>query len=130
MVLADVELQHDIMVVDNLTLETAVKMAVAKETAKRSVDTLDTDHSNAAISAYKKESQDRNYQTSSANILEKRSKGLSVQQEKKSVCVAFWDISRGTASLVESLKREGIPKKGGKRRIVRRLEIFLRTAST
>ena len=126
MVLADVELQHDIMVVDNLTLETAVKMAVAK----RSVDTLNTDHINAAISAYKKESQDRNYQTSSANILEKRSKGLSVQQEKKSVCVAFWDISRGTASLVESLKREGIPKKGGKRRIVRRLEIFLRTAST
>ena len=55
MVLADDELQHDIKVVDNLTLETAVKMAVAKETAKRSVDTLDTDHSNAAISAYKKE---------------------------------------------------------------------------
>ena len=53
--LADVELQQDIMVVDNLTLDTAVKMAVAKETAKRSVDTLDTDHSNAAISAYKKE---------------------------------------------------------------------------
>ena len=42
------------MVVDNLTLDTAVKMAVAKETAKTSVDTLDTDHSNAAISAYKK----------------------------------------------------------------------------
>ena len=55
MVLADVELQHNIMVVDNLTLEMAVKMAVTKETAKRSVDTLDTDHSNAAISAYKKE---------------------------------------------------------------------------
>ena len=40
--LADVELQQDIMVVDNLTLDTAVKMAVAKETAKRSVDTLKT----------------------------------------------------------------------------------------
>ena len=40
--LTDVELQQDITVVDNLTLDTAVKMAVAKETAKRSVDTLKT----------------------------------------------------------------------------------------
>ena len=39
--LADVELQQDITVVDNLTLDTAVKIDVAKETAKRSVDTLD-----------------------------------------------------------------------------------------
>ena len=52
--LSDVELQQDIMVVDDLTLDTAVKMAVAKETAKKSVNTLDIDQTNAAISAYKK----------------------------------------------------------------------------
>ena len=52
--LTDVELQQDIMVVDNLTLDKAVKMAEAKETAKKSVDTLEVDHTNAAISTYKR----------------------------------------------------------------------------
>ena len=46
------ELQQDIMAVENLPLETAVNMAVAKETAKRSVDMLQT---SAAVSAYWKE---------------------------------------------------------------------------
>ena len=53
--LSNIELQHDIMVVENLTLEITVNMAVARETAKRSVDMLDTDQSNAAVSAYKRE---------------------------------------------------------------------------
>ena len=39
--LSDVELQQDIMVVENLTLDKAVKMAEAKEMAKKSVDTLE-----------------------------------------------------------------------------------------
>ena len=52
--LADVELQQDIMVIDNLTLDKAVKMEEAKETTKKSVVTLGVDHSNAAISAYKR----------------------------------------------------------------------------
>ena len=52
--LTDVELQQDIMVIEDLTLDKAVKMAEARETAKRSVDTLDTDQTSAAISAYKK----------------------------------------------------------------------------
>ena len=43
------------MAVENLILETAVNMAVAKETAKRSVDVLDTGQTSAAVSAYKKE---------------------------------------------------------------------------
>ena len=41
--LSDVELQQDIMVVDDLTLDRAVKMAEAKETAKKSVDTLEAE---------------------------------------------------------------------------------------
>ena len=53
--LSDIELQQDIMAVENLTLETAVNMAVARETAKRSIDILDTDQTSAAVSAYKKE---------------------------------------------------------------------------
>ena len=53
--LSDVELQQDIMVVDDLTLDKAVKMAEAKETAKKSVDTLEAEQTNAAISAYKKQ---------------------------------------------------------------------------
>ena len=55
--LSDIDLQQDLMVVDDLTLDKAVKMAVAKETAKKSVDTLDSDQTGAAISAYKKNLQ-------------------------------------------------------------------------
>ena len=51
--LSDINLQQDIMVVEDLTLDKAVKMAVAKETAKKSVDTLDGDQTGAAISTYK-----------------------------------------------------------------------------
>ena len=39
---------------DDQTLDKAVKMAEAKETAKKSMDMLDTEQTNAAISAYKK----------------------------------------------------------------------------
>ena len=52
--LSDVELQQDIIVVDDMTLYKAVKMAKAKETAKKSVDTLEAEQTTAAISAYKK----------------------------------------------------------------------------
>ena len=52
---SDVELQQDIMVVDDLTLDEAVKMAEAKETAKKSVDTLEAEQTPAAISAFKKQ---------------------------------------------------------------------------
>ena len=45
--------QQDIMAVENLILETAVNMAVAKETAKRSVDVLDTDQTSVAVPAAK-----------------------------------------------------------------------------
>ena len=41
------------MAVENLILETAVNMAVAKETAKRSVDVLDTDQTSVAVPAVK-----------------------------------------------------------------------------
>ena len=50
--LSDVELQQDIMVVDDLTLDKAVKMAEAKETAKKSVDTLEAEQTTVTISAY------------------------------------------------------------------------------
>ena len=53
--LSDIELQQDILAEENLTLEKAVNMAVDKETAKRSVETLETDQTSAAVSAYKKE---------------------------------------------------------------------------
>ena len=53
--LSEVELQQDIMVVDDLTLDKAVKMAEAKETAKKSVDMLEAEQNTAAISAYKKQ---------------------------------------------------------------------------
>ena len=45
--------QQDIMAVENLILETAVNMAVAKETAKRSVDVLDMDQTSVAVPAVK-----------------------------------------------------------------------------
>ena len=53
--LSDIKLQQDIMVVDDLTLDKAVKMAEAKETAKKSVDTLEAEQTTAAILAYKKQ---------------------------------------------------------------------------
>ena len=43
------------MVVDDLTLDKAVRMAEAKETLKKSVDTLEAEQTTAAISAYKKQ---------------------------------------------------------------------------
>ena len=52
--LSDIELQQDIKVVDDLILDKAVKMAEAKETAKKSVDTLEAEQTTAAISACKK----------------------------------------------------------------------------
>ena len=53
--LLDVELQQDIMEVDDLTLDKAVKMAEVKETAKKSVDTLEAEQTTATILAYKKQ---------------------------------------------------------------------------
>ena len=41
------------MAVENLILETAVNMAVSKETAKRSVDVLNTDQTSVAVPAVK-----------------------------------------------------------------------------
>ena len=49
--LADVELQQDTLVEEDLTLGKAIKMAVAKKTAKKSVDTLDIDQTSAVNSA-------------------------------------------------------------------------------
>ena len=48
--LADVELQQDTLVEEDLTLGKAIKMAVAKKTAKKSVDTLDIDQTSAVNS--------------------------------------------------------------------------------
>ena len=48
--LADVELQQDTLVEEDLTLGKAIKMAVAKKTAKKSVDTLDIDQTRAVNS--------------------------------------------------------------------------------
>ena len=53
--LADVELQQDIMVEEDLTLDKAVSMASARETAKRCQEGMETDQQNAALSAYKRD---------------------------------------------------------------------------
>ena len=70
--LLDTELQQDILVVEDLTLDKAVNMAVAKETAKRSVDTLETDETNAAVSTSKGSSSSLSSRLGNAGIVEKR----------------------------------------------------------
>ena len=48
--LADVELRQDIMLTEDLTLDKAVSMASARETAKRCQETMENDQHTAALS--------------------------------------------------------------------------------
>ena len=51
----DIELQQDIMSEKDITLDRAVSMAEARETAKRCQETLESDQRSAALSTYKKD---------------------------------------------------------------------------
>ena len=52
---SDAELQQDLMAEQCITLNKAITLAVARETAKRSQEVLDTNQQqNAGISTYKK----------------------------------------------------------------------------
>ena len=53
--LADMDLQQDIMSEKDITLDRAVSMAEARETAKRCQETMESDQHTAALSTYKKD---------------------------------------------------------------------------
>ena len=113
--LSDVDLQQDIMVVEDLTLDKAVKMAVAKETAKKSVDNLDSDQTGAAISTYKKGLQSNkasNEQCKNCGEKPHNNKSQCPATDNKCTCGITGHFKRRET---EKKKRKGY-KEGGRSR--------------